>query len=77
LTKAEKFSEKFDVFRLKRFMLEPGRDVNACLQVKPRSMHFSFAVLPTPDQVVIYRGRNSTERGSAGSLSFPRSFWES
>jgi hypothetical protein len=44
LTKAEKFWGKFDVFGLKHFMLDPGRDVNAFLQVKPRSMQNLFAV---------------------------------
>ena len=43
MTKAEKFSAKFDVFRLKRFMLESERDVNASLQVTLGSMHDSSA----------------------------------
>jgi hypothetical protein len=42
--KAGKISRKFNVFRLKHFMLEPGHDVNASLQVKPRSMHNSLEV---------------------------------
>ena len=37
--KARKFSEKFDVFRLKHFMLEHERDMNAFLQVKTASIH--------------------------------------
>jgi hypothetical protein len=43
---AKKFSAKFNVFRLKRFMLEPGRDVNASLQVKKASMHKLLALGP-------------------------------
>ena len=43
-TRAEKISRKFNVFGLKRFMLEPERDVNASLQVEHRSLHFLFAV---------------------------------
>jgi hypothetical protein len=43
LTKAEKFSAKFDVLRLKRVMPAPGLDVNASLQVKTGSLHNSPA----------------------------------
>ena len=43
MTKAEKFSARFDVFRLKRFMLKSERDVNASLQVTTGSMHDSSA----------------------------------
>jgi hypothetical protein len=46
LTKAEKFAGKFDVFRLKHFMLATGRDVNACLQVKTRSLRDTSAFGP-------------------------------
>jgi hypothetical protein len=42
--KARKISGKFDMFGLKHVMLDPGRDVNPFLQVKPRSMHNLFAV---------------------------------
>ena len=46
MTKAEKFAGKFDVFRLKHFMLATGRDVNASLQVMTRSMHDTSAFGP-------------------------------
>ena len=46
LPKAEKFAGKFDVFRLKHFMLATGRDVNASLQVKTRSMRDTSAFGP-------------------------------
>ena len=36
---AEKFSGKFDVFRFKRFTLEPEHDVNASLQVMSGRRH--------------------------------------
>ena len=39
MTKAGKFFGKFDMIRLKHFMLESERDMNACLQVKTTSMH--------------------------------------
>jgi len=46
LTKAEKFSAKFDVFRLKRFMLESELDVNASLQVTTWTMNHSSEFVP-------------------------------
>jgi hypothetical protein len=42
-TKARKFPAEFDVFRFKRFMLEPSFDVNQSLQVKPDGLHNFFA----------------------------------
>ena len=42
--KAGKFSEKFNVFRLKHFMLEVGRVMNASLQVKTASIHKLLAL---------------------------------
>ena len=38
-TKARKFPAKFDVFGLKRFMLQPRFDVNQSLQVETDGMH--------------------------------------
>jgi len=46
LTKAEKFSAKFDLFRLKRFMFALGREVNASLQVETGSIHHLSAFGP-------------------------------
>jgi len=43
---ARKFPAKFDVFRLKRFMLGPRFDVNRTLQVETDGMHNFFAVGP-------------------------------
>jgi len=46
LIAAQKFLAKFNVFCLRRCLLEPGYDVHSSLQVKPRSMFdgvaFSF-----------------------------------
>jgi len=46
LTKAKKFSAKFNVFRLKHFMLEPERDLNASLQVETGSIQNFLAFGP-------------------------------
>jgi hypothetical protein len=65
LTKAKKFSEKFDVFRLKRFMFGTKLDVNASLQVTTGSMHDSSAFgrdLLTRDHVVFFDSLASFRR---------------
>ena len=39
VTTVKKFTAKFDVFRLKRSLLQPGFDVNQSLQVEPDGRH--------------------------------------
>jgi hypothetical protein len=63
--KAKKFSEKFDVFRLKRFMLESELDVNASLHVKTGTMHDSSAFgrdLQNGDHVMLFDSLTSFRR---------------
>ena len=62
LTKAEKISAKFDVFRLKHFMFGCERIMNQSLQVETGSIHEMFAAdldLQTPDHVLLFEKLDS------------------